>query len=1123
MKTYPKGSKIQRHHHRGIAIVVVVSLMALLTVLVLGLLLLSSTNRNTANNDVAVRQADSIAKAATATLVSDIFAEFSADMPSTPASASDTVQRIYPVSKASSMVPSKTLKDPALASSVDFRNLVKQSANGVSFAKSGTTNIGSSRASSVSTLTPSPDQRFISKDFWKRPSLFANTASLTDTQVPDWVYLTRDGSNPTTLSPTNKTSVNAGGAVEPLFVVGRYAWQIYHLGGLLDANVALSRTTDTGDGKQAKDSPFWAAATALPGGSGLGDVIANWRHPVGKTSGGSTKLIDEWAEPNGWNKVFTDGTNTDQAFLSRQDLLAFQKQNPTAFPASLLPYFTHANHSLNQSALAPAASRPRVLSQNNGGNDGFGQDDKINPSHLAVRSAIPSEITPGTRPSVPVAARRFPLDRLALVLPNPPQAALVQKYFGLTYSAGKWTYADANIKRLTEVATLNREPNFVELLKGTLPLGSLGVSGTGPTAPGTGVALDRSVNYHIIKLVANIIDQWDEDGFPTIINFDGREFTGIEDLPRIYYVRGACYRQKVIPSSTFVGSPAGPPPPGFGSIYESVQLQQPVIWNPHAEPATPPAGAKPTKFRITATSNQASGSTAVDVQFLVYNGAGQTWQGLPTGPMNNFKRANGPDFSANPGPQRWNAANAYITFQATNSGDASFRNPYPLKSPNYPSGSNAAGAEVFPTLSMTELNFLDAASQSNQAIGFMAGKVWTADNLFAFDPGLFLHNGVRYDLQYQSGTSWITYDTMIAQPVQTQDRTSFTPLDRRHTSTWFRIDPRTNRLGIFSTNGFRGWNCDSDTSLEWKNGETGSPNVGNGRSIGGAGSVPGWNTTAVGGNVLPRYFQANLNDGRGSYIDADGVTRPAMGADAAGVTGLPLANPPITGPATSRPRILNRAFRSGAELGYVFRDIPWRQLDLSHAASADGALLDVFCLHSDPTTHDSPRITRGRVNLNTAPPEVLAALFEGTAKSVSGSIISSADALALGTALNTWVSSTDPVKGPLRSRSDLVGRTTATGSTFASQGFMSQISTILPADKSIGETCESVIRALTDSSDTRTWNIMIDLVAQSGELSKGAASLEQFIVRGQVHRWIFLSIDRFTGEILYQSSEYVSE
>ena len=1155
--------------------VVVVSLLVLLTVLVLGLLLLSSTQRNTSSNDVAVRQADSIAKAATATLISDIYAEFSAD---TAGTAVDAAQKIYPVSKAWSMVPSRTLKDPALAGSADFRNLVKQSAADVSFAKIGATSVGAARASAVSTLTPALDQRFIAKDFWKKPALIPDSANLTDNQVPDWVYLARDGSNPTTLGAANKTSLDSRGTVEPQFVIGRYAWQIYHLGGLLDANVALCRSSDSADGKTAKDSPFWAVAAALPGGDGLGNALAAWRHPVGKTSGGPTKLIDEWAEPNGWNKVYTDGSNTDQAFLSRQDLLAFQKQNSAAFPASLLPWFTHANFALNQSSLAPATNRPKVLALDKGGNDGFGQDDDINPSHLAVRSAIPSEIHTRTRPTVPVAARRFPLDRLALVVPNPPKAELVQKYFGLTYDAGsgEWTYVDTNIKRLSAVAVLNREPNFFELLKGTLPLGSLGVSGVDldNPSPGLGKALDLAVDYHIVQLVANIIDQWDEDSYPTVINFDrhsvghriiGR-FVGVEDLPRIYAVHSASYRQKIIPPSTFTGSSAGTPPAEYGNIYQTVQLLQPEIWNPHAQPATPLQGV-PTKFRVTATSNQATGSTALDVKYLISNAASPSgvvpavhaWAGLPPDFINDFRNANGPDFSSNPGPQRWDETNASITFQTTATGPASFRDPYPLKSPNYPLGSNAAGPssanpllnQPFTTLGPTELNFLNTPShpneESNQAIGFMAGWVWTTDCQFGLDPGKFYHNGVSYDLQYQgAGGKWITYDTMFAEARLggADDRVSTTPSGDKYAQHTSRIDPRTSRLGVFDTVRYRSWeNSWMWAVWTWPHGETAAPDATSAAS----GQVheinngwemynkhpwppPGWNLPTcpnlVPGQlaIYPRHFQANLNDGYGSYIDADGVTRPAMGADATGVTGLPLATPPNTGPAASRPRILNRAFRSVAELGYVFRDIPWRQLDLSHAASADGVLLDVFCLHSDPATHDAPRITRGRVNPNTAPPEVLAALFEGTSKSViADSTISHDDALKLGTALNQWVTSTDPTKGPLRSRSELVGSTTTSGNSFASNGFMDQISTLLPADKSIGETREAVIRALADSSDTRTWNLMIDLVAQSGELGKKATGLQQFIIRGQVHRWIFLSIDRFTGEILHQSSEYVSE
>jgi len=514
--------------------------------------------------------------------------------------------------------------------------------------------------------------------------------------------------------------------------------------------------------------------------------------------------------------------------------------------------------------------------------------------------------------------------------------------------------------------------------------------------------------------------------------------------------------------------------------------------------------------------------------------------------INDFRNAGGPNFGADPGPLRWDETNAWITFQTTSDGPASFRNPYPLKSPNYPSGSNAAGPsspnpllnQPFGPLEPNELTFPDAPN--TQAIGFIVGRVWTSDRTFGLDAGLVQHNGVSYDLQYQgAGGKWITYDSMFAEPPNNAagDRVSTTSGGDRHSQHFCRIDPRTSRLGLFSTNRFRCWdNQWKDIGWTWLFGETAAPSdaapnpriheINSGWEFWPDSLLPGWNLPKTDGWywLYPRYLQMNLNDGNGSYIDADGVTRPAMGADATGVTGLPLATPPLTGPAISRPRILNRTFRSVAELGYVFSDVPWRQLDLSHPASANGTLLDVFCLHSDPTTYESPRISRGRVNLNAAPPEVLAALFEGTAKSViAGNTISRDDALKLGTALDQWVSSSDPTKGRLRSRSDLVGSTTATGGAFASQGFMSQISTLLPADKSIGETREAVVRALADSSDTRTWNLMIDLVAQSGELSKGAASLRQFIVRGQVHRWIFLSIDRFTGEILHQSSEYVSE
>lgn len=1099
------------------AIVVVVSLVALLTVLVLAFLISSSTNRNTTNIDVSIRQAESIAGAATEVLISDIYAEFAADTPPKTVTSAGKSQKIYQVESPFSMVPSRSLKSTSMGE--DFQNLIKQSAGGLAFAsikKNGNpSEVGSTRASSVSTLTPGPDGRYLAEDSWSTPSLFSNNANLSNDQVPDWVYIDRIGENPGSGGedslPTASVSLASDGTPDPNFIVGRYAWQMYDLGGLLDANVALHDPSDTALGKDAKDSPFWAVATALPGApAALGSTLSKWRHPVGQTNAAEpNRLIEDWAEPNGWNKVFSDGTRTDQTFLTRSDLIRFQEEHRDTFPKDLLALFTHSNHSLNQAAIQPDPERPMVLATSAGGNDATSLDDQINPSFLDIRAEIPDWTSP-KRPTVPVAARRFPLDRLELVVPSPPKADQVERFFGLSYSSGEWTYSGNSIKRLPDVAALNREPDLFELLKATIHLGSIGVSGVGDSVA---KGRDQSVNYHIVQLVANLIDQWDADSFPTIINFDDRRFVGIEDLPRLYYVRTVCYRQKLIPPSTYASSPAGTPSARHGSIYESVYLRQPVIWNPHAES---PSADKPTEFRAIAISNQAAGSTAADVKCQVYNGAGGAppWKALPTGPMSDFRKANGPDFSQSPGPQRWDQLSAFITFSTTASGPASFRQPYPLKSPNYPAGSNAAGKEIYPLLSDTELNFTDSASKSNQAIGFLVGKIWTASNQFALDPGYVVDNGIRYELQYKNGADWITYDVMITDPFTGQDRVSFSDFNRRHFAASFRIDPRTSRLGVFSTNNFRAWPV-TNNEWQWKNGETAAPGTVDGNFIGKPSPPPGWQL--AGANALyPRNFQSNLSNNNGAYIDADGIIRPAMGADASGVVGLPLANSPSSGTLISRPRILNRPFRSVAEVGYVFRDIPWRQFDLSHAKSEDGKLLDIFCLHSDEN-HQAPRISRGRINLNSAPASVLAALIQGTSKAIDGAApFSAAEATALGKGLNEWVTAKTTNGVPLRHRSDLVGSTVGGKSV----SFMDQLDKVLASgDKPIGERREALVRALADSSDTRTWNLMIDIVAQSGELQRGAKNLDKFISRAQVRQWVFLSIDRYTGEILHRSTE----
>jgi len=55
--------------------------------------------------------------------------------------------------------------------------------------------------------------------------------------------------------------------------------------------------------------------------------------------------------------------------------------------------------------------------------------------------------------------------------------------------------------------------------------------------------------------------------------------------------------------------------------------------------------------------------------------------------------------------------------------------------------------------------------------------------------------------------------------------------------------------------------------------------------------------------------------------------------------------------------MLNRPFHSVGEMGYVFRDMPWKTLDLFSANSADSGLLDLFTLSDAP-------VIAGRVNPN---------------------------------------------------------------------------------------------------------------------------------------------------------------
>jgi hypothetical protein len=233
------------------------------------------------------------------------------------------------------------------------------------------------------------------------------------------------------------------------------------------------------------------------------------------------------------------------------------------------------------------------------------------------------------------------------------------------------------------------------------------------------------------------------------------------------------------------------------------------------------------------------------------------------------------------------------------------------------------------------------------------------------------------------------------------------------------------------------------------------------------------------------------------YSDADGQTRPGDARYS-----YPTTSPLYSGAAgtPARPVILNRPFRSVGELGYVFRDDPWRTVDFFSPNSADSALLDLFSLSGNQP------VLAGRVNPNTRQQQVLAAVISGATQvnGGSGTPVSGTNAGQVAQAIIALSGST-----PFTNRADFVTR------------IMNDPS--LASISKIKTERESVIRALADCSNTRTWNLLIDLVAQVGKYPSSATSLDNFVVEGERHYWLHVAIDRYTGKVIDKQLETVRE
>ncbi|HEX4084922.1 MAG TPA: hypothetical protein VHY22_08430 [Chthoniobacteraceae bacterium] len=1006
---------------------------------------------------------------------------------------------------------------------------------------------------------------------------------------------------------------------------------------------------------------------------------------------------------------------TDRAFSTRHQLIDFfntlasqpGNYNQSAMDGTILTYLTHFSRGLNQPSFTPDPNRPLVLPETQGGNDQYGNDTPDNPAFLSIRVPASGVLVRNDgslgQPGEPLVKKRFALNRLAWITYLGPSATRnvtnpsasgsdadiyalentygvpvsflqqgtggsngnIRKYFGLVWSGSNWNYSSeasgSGIQTLQTVANAGKEPNFFELLKAAIDVGSLakvdtdnGSDGDTPAVPGQ-YATDVSVDNAIMQIGANIIDQATTDNFPTGISFtattgSSNTVYGVKNLPYINRVRTAMLPLVsgsmviVTQSGSHTYGPQGPNGAGItyidgktilsGSVTNTgvmANIEFPEIWNPNDwNTSTTPylnqtlGVVGPQQFRI-----YAQGTTTWPVGHITLDGS---FNGNNSG---NYSPSSQADPSTSPGYSSmygflfgsgfWGGVNPGMSMQstlmtfnipATAAGAALFREPTLLYMPNQPAacalsatGMNVSNSALGAIATSRDASFFAPGGglyavetgtynlpKAGQAyVGFYVGAIprcWhnaeynciLGTDEMQYLPAYNTFTGTYY-LQCSNGNGgWITYDTKTAGVYSEQIGGSlydpgvgFASGSSVGVADFRAIDPRTSRWGFIPNN-----NISAPIALNLADGtqQTERPAGSAGynfqiyKDAGGSSKFPppaGWLSSASGygwymnTNVFGLFSQ-NLVSGSNYYQDPDGVVRRASGglASTATLAGLPMAtantdsaptNPALvrTAQSNSRPMVLNRPFQSVAELGYVFSGTPWKNIDFFTPESGNAALLDVFCIND---SSDSQEMVSGKVDLNTRQAPVLQAILSGayadeqtvhsTSQPASSALLSGTLSSAIANALVTrTIPTSSGGKGlPLRNISELVGRLAKpltgvqppyNGAT-CYDGFSADLAPIFSNATNlpnIQRYYESTVRALANTGQTRVWNLMFDVLAQTGVYPASRASYlgpdsakgldGDFMVEGERRYWVHVAIDRYTGAVLDEQIEPANE
>ena len=289
-------------------------------------------------------------------------------------------------------------------------------------------------------------------------------------------------------------------------------------------------------------------------------------------------------------------------------------------------------------------------------------------------------------------------------------------------------------------------------------------------------------------------------------------------------------------------------------------------------------------------------------------------------------------------------------------------------------------------------------------------------------------------------------------------------------------------------------------------------------------------TLQIGASIIDQYDDDLLTTGIyfGSNLatcDTDPPINACLvnGADAGSAPPPPLPCVPSFPPYVPSNVFANRPLRSVGEFSYAYNLLDainnnngsYYLTDFKDAynstSNPDPALLDFF-------TFNSASVRSGIVSLNTRQPRVLAALLKGAIynnNNASSSVVNNIDAI---TAANSIVKTNYASTTYALSRADIanLSKTIAvTNAPFTNDD--------PPLGTRTSEARETIARALSEVVQTRTWGLLIDVVAQTGHYKPNATGLADFVVEGEKRYWLHVAIDRFDGTIVGQQLEEVVE